>query len=250
MSEEYLELDVQMPRAFHQSDLNGFNSCPAKWALSKVNTYRSASDTTHLRLGSLVHDTIDKYYKMLDEVPNPNRAKILIQNLFEEKWRTGGIYELKAKYEKCLANYINFEIFRLETWKSYLPTKTEYRFKYKNGEFNYSGIIDFYSEVDGTMVDWKTSSDTQLTATHLRQAEIFRRAIPGMQTVIFVCLGSGSILTAPPMPDGWILEETRKFRDTVLTGKYLKKRNPWCTNCEEMWSCEFSDVKLWDDQIW
>jgi len=197
----------------------------------------------------MVHNTIDKHFKMFSGSADPEVLRRMIQNLFDSEWRTSGVYELESKYKKCVKSFIDFEIFRQAHWKEYKPTQTEYRFKYELDGFKYSGIVDLWGEEDSIMIDWKTSKDTKLNVSHLRQAEIYRRSKPNVKTVIFVCLGSGSILTAPAMPPTWLTEQTQVFADAIKSGVFERKRQ-WCRSCEEVWACEFNDVYLWGDHPW
>jgi len=249
---DFIEINLDFPYSISQSSLNTFHDCPAKYALQKGTDYHVQTDTSHLRLGILMHDVIDKYYKALNgKTPENEDVMIkMIKTLFTNRWRTSGVYELEKKYKTCLKNFINFEIHRLNTWEEYLPSRSEKHFKYVLGQYRFSGIIDFFNEKVGTMIDWKSSVATELHVTNIRQSEIYRRAIPEIKNVLFVNLGSGAIITAPKMPEDWLLKQVDEMREVIESSKYRKKYNKYCTNCPEMWTCEFLDTKLWDDLMW
>tara|TARA_Y100000296_G_C4998592_1_gene168997 strand:- start:108 stop:548 length:441 start_codon:yes stop_codon:yes gene_type:complete len=146
-----------------------------------------------------------------------------------------------------MKNFTEFEITRRKTWESYLPTLIEESLQ--NEELN--GIVDFYSEEDETVIDWKTGKKTELSLDDYRQGEVYRKLLEEqgkkVSRVLFVVLSSGRVLNLPIQKENWIGQELLKIKTSISNGNFKKKPSVLCGWCPYVIRCEFEGVGLWQN---
>jgi len=242
-----------MQKRLSPSSMNTFKTCPAQYNYHYIERApKIYVPRHHMDLGEYVHNAIQDYFD--NAATKPTKTLEITQRIDSSFDRIIGNKfmgqpSMMKKLKFCLKNFKEFEIYRARKWKTYQPTFIEKDLK----DEDFRGIIDFYSEPEETIIDWKTGYKQNLTDNDVIQAEVYRYLLEkqgySVKRVFFVVLTSGSVLQAQLQKDGWILEQQKQIRDSI-SGKHFPARpNRYCFNCVYQIACEFSDINLWDDYL-
>ena len=240
-------------RQISPSSINSFKNCPAQWNYYYIEKPKGIYiETPHIDLGTYAHSAIEKYFG--SAVPKPKREIEIIQRIdicFAEvvgdKFRS--MPSIQTKLNKVIKNFKEFELRRASKWKTYLPTFIEKDLR----NDNFRGIIDFYSEPEATVIDWKTGYKQDVTQQDIIQGEVYRNLLTTsgypVDKVYFVSLGLGKMLEVPRQRDGFIGDQLFKTQYAISQDQFPAKPNQWCYNCVYQIQCEFRDTNLWEEYL-
>ena len=242
-----------MKRKLSPSGMNTYKTCPAQWNYHYIEKPQGIYvPTHHMDLGEFVHSAIEDYFKHSQEKPTKKleitqRIDSSFEKVIGNKFM--GQPEMTRKLRACLKNFKEFEIYRARKWKTYAPTFIEKNLQ----DDDFRGIVDFYSEPEATIIDWKTGYKQNLNENDKVQAEVYRylfekQGYP-VDKVYFVVLTTGSVLQAQLQKDGWILEQHKQIMSAIEDKNFPAKPNKFCKSCVYQIACEFSDANLWEDYI-
>lgn len=230
--------------------MNMFSQCPAKFNYEKIEHVQPIfMERGKMDVGNDVHHAIQSYFSNSQEKPRKIELVEGIKRAWEQiigdKYKSNR--ELQHRVTQSLKNFTEFEITRRKTWESYLPTLVEESLQ--NEELN--GIVDFYSEEDETVIDWKTGKKTELSLDDYRQGEVYRKLLEEqgkkVSRVLFVVLSSGRVLNLPIQRENWIGQELLKIKTSISNGNFKKKPSILCGWCPYVIRCEFEGVELWQN---
>lgn len=247
-----INLNVELPKTFSPSQVNTFRDCPARWALSRSNSFKAKTNSMYLDLGSIVHNSINNYYRSIphDQEITKEYIKSQVKSAFYDIWLSHRIPSLEPRFNRSLANFTKFEVNRLKSGGTYLPAKTEWAVKKHWEGYNLYGIIDFYSRDTKTIIDWKTGSKAELNLSYLFQGEFYRLLAnlshEECETVIFMFINLGEALIVPKRDFNWLKESLDLIVLTAKVGEFKKNKESYCSNCNEIWACDYSDTPLWE----
>ena len=235
------------------SSINTFQNCPAQWNYRYITHDKGIYlETPHIDLGTYAHSAIEKYFgsastKPKKEIEITQRIDICFSEVVGDKFRS--MPSIQTKLNKVIKNFKELELRRASKWKVYLPTFIEKDLR----NDNFRGIVDFYSEPEATIIDWKTGYKQNLNENDKVQAEVYRylfekQGYP-VDKVYFVVLTTGSVLQAQLQKDGWILEQHKQIMSAIEDKNFPAKPNKFCKSCVYQIACEFSDANLWEDYI-
>ena len=236
------------------SSINTFQNCPAQWNYRYI-THEGGIylETPHIDLGTYAHNAIEKYFgsaatKPKREIEITQRIDICFAEVIGDKFRS--MPSIQTKLNKVIKNFKEFELRRASKWKVYLPTFIEKDLR----NDNFRGLIDFYSEPEATVIDWKTGYKQDITQQDIIQGEVYRNLLTThdypVNKIYFVSLGLGKMLEVPRQRDGFIEDELFKTKYSISQDDFPARPNQWCYNCTYQIQCEFRDINLWDDYIW
>ena len=221
--------------------MNTFKMCPGIYV-----------PTHHMDLGQFVHSAIQDYFEHAAEKPTKaieitERIDSSFEKVIGNKFM--GQPAMMKKLRSSLKNFKDFELMRARKWKTYQPTFIEKDMR--NDDFR--GIVDFYSEPEETVIDWKTGYKQNLNDNDIIQSEVYRFLLEKLghkvTKVFFVILTTGSVLQAQLQKDGWILEQHKQIMSAIEDKNFPAKPNKFCKSCVYQIACEFSDANLWEDYI-
>jgi len=135
------------------STIKVFNSCKFHLFCRKVAKYEQDGgvDTKYADGGTVVHDSIEHYYKNIEKLPLARDEKIAeVKNYFHILWEQSELKEsLKIdEYWLCVANAIRLNI---------KATDIEHEF-ITNSPVKFRGFADLMNREDHFILDWKTST--------------------------------------------------------------------------------------------
>ena len=233
--------------------MNTFKMCPAQWKYHYVDKAPGIYvPTHHMDLGQFVHSAIQDYFEHAAEKPTKaieitERIDSSFEKVIGNKFM--GQPAMMKKLRSSLKNFKDFELMRARKWKTYQPTFIEKDMR--NDDFR--GIVDFYSEPEETVIDWKTGYKQNLNDNDIIQSEVYRFLLEKLghkvTKVFFVILTTGSVLQAQLQKDGWILEQHKQIMSAIEDKNFPAKPNKFCKSCVYQIACEFSDANLWEDYI-
>lgn len=235
------------------SSINSFQNCPAQWNYRYIEKPNKIYiETPHIDLGTYVHSAIERYFgtaitKPKKDLEITQKIDIAFGEVIGDKFRS--MPSIQTKLNKVIRNFKEFELRRASKWKTYLPTFIEKDLR--NDKFR--GIIDFYSEPEATIIDWKTGYKQDITEQDIIQGEVYRNLLTThdypVDKVYFASLGLGKMLEVPKQRDGFIDEQLFKTQYAISQDQFPAKPNQWCYNCVYQIQCEFRDTNLWEDYL-
>jgi hypothetical protein len=239
-------IDLAQVRA-SASSMNTFFLCQRLWLYQRMQSkgliFGIPVDDESRRLGVNFHSAvIPQYFTDIPEKPTPKDIETVARNTFESHFDAT---LLSKNAETILENFIAFEKQRAKTWRQYKPDFIEKHLEFEDFE----GIIDFYG--DSTIIDWKTGNLTNITPDLMRQGAIYKLLATknGLQVskVLFVGLLTNRVITLPLLSESWIMEEKRKFFDSLAQKEFKKNINSHCQTCMFILRCWSEDRRgLWD----
>jgi len=233
---------------YSPSALNMFAQCPAKYKYEKLDHVQPIYvERAKADVGHDVHHAIQYYFSKVQEKPRRIELTEGIKRAWDEivgnKYKSNRI--LQHRVTQSLKNFTEFEIMRRKTWKSYLPSMVEKPLQGKE----FRGIVDFYSEKEQVVIDWKTGKKNELSLDDYRQGEIYRKLLEEegkkVSRVLFVVLSTGKVLSVPTLSDGWLGQEIIKIKSSISNGNFPKKPSMLCGYCPYVIRCEMEGIGLW-----
>jgi len=153
--------------------------------------------------------------------PTPKQIELYIEKAFED----GFNFIMKGKVRKTNTikkNFLAFELRRLKTWKQYKPTFVEKRFKVTIFPDlpDFIGYLDFYSQEDETIIDWKSGGLEMNEPTKI-QGKVYELAMQAMNLPasksLFFALRDGRLLEVPKLTKGCSGSDHGDDRDGART---------------------------------
>ena len=199
--------------------------------------------------GSVIHESIAEYFKTINPTPNKGTIAGTIQTILERNWKASGLKGMDSRRDKCMQNFIKFEIKRLGSWKQYRPTYVEQRMKAKINGVNYHTIVDAYWEEDATIVDWKSGNLNSIGITERIQGQVMKMVVEAyekpVERVMFVALRMGLDLTMPPTTYGFVEAKVKSIFERDRLNDFPKKRSSLCSWCGYSIRCNMEGRCLW-----
>ena len=203
-------------------------------------------------MGTYAHSAIEKYFgsastKPKKEIEITQRIDICFAEVVGDKFRS--MPSIQTKLNKVIKNFKELELRRASKWKVYLPTFIEKDLR----NDNFRGIVDFYSEPEATIIDWKTGYKQDITEQDIIQGEVYRNLLTThdypVDKVYFASLALGKMLEVPKQRDGFIEDQLFKTKYAISQDQFPARPNQWCYNCSYQIQCEFRDTNLWEDYL-
>lgn len=236
-----------------QSQLYYAEQCPRSWFYYRAKVPRIVEEMTYALIGTVMHESIKEYYKTIGDNPHQGAIQGTLKSIVDKNWNIyeSQLKEYSGRREKCVTNFINFEVNRLSTFKKFKPTIVEEDLKAIIGRIEYRAIIDAFWEEDGIITDWKTGNKNMLSPQDYLQghieAMILRQHGYTVRKILFVSLFSGLILELPKVEDDYVHNKAMKMIGYWTSGKFPKNRTPACTSCPWNLRCKLEDrgICLW-----
>lgn len=159
-------------RGISQSAINLYRNCPFSWYLKYIeNREPMFWDHSILDVGSIVHDTIDSYYRV-HFLMDATADDILLEtyNILKNKWDTYLLPEQLKKAYICLQNFSKWEHKNLLNRIRTKPSTEQ-----KIDACGFYGIIDYVDINNDEAVDWKTNTYPSISRDYKIQAVIYRK---------------------------------------------------------------------------
>ena len=237
-----------LERGISQSGLSLFRYCPYAYKLKYIDKCeRMFFDHSILDVGSYVHDSIDKYYK-LHFLMDVQKNDILLEtyDILKSIWDTSLLPEQLSQAYTCLENHAEWEYNNLQRGIRVKPL-TEQKISYDG----YYGILDYIDLPSKKFIDWKTGKRAYLSYDYRMQAYIYKILSEGMFNVKL-----NSFYFFFLYPKQWrkvsyndekqikVAEETEKLKvdliDSLERNEFEKcpRTDNGCKNCSLAYYCQ------------
>ncbi len=232
------------------SAINQIKRCPRQWQLSMQLASRIEVESKYLVLGRKTHEIIASYYRIVGQTPTEQTIHTTADKVFE-RWYAPEIKTMLHQVNELKKNFIAYELQRHKTWQQYRPTLVEKKLNVKiwNDLPEFHPIIDFYSEPQKTIIDWKTGT-VEMNEELMIQGKIYELSLRAMakpvEHVIFVGLKHNVAYEMPKVQDGWAYGICKDVADLIKSGHFPKRPTPLCGWCSFILNCEFDYTCLWD----
>ncbi len=232
------------------SAINQIRRCPKQWQYSMQHSAQVAVEGKYLILGRQTHAIIASYYRTIGQSPTEQTIHTTADKVFE-RWYAPEIKTMLHQVNELKKNFIAYELQRHKTWQQYRPTLVEKKLNVKlwNDLPEFHPIIDFYSEPQKTIIDWKTGT-VEMNEELMIQGKIYELALKALgkpvEHVIFVALKHGLSYEMPKVQDGWAYGICKDVADLIKTGHFPKRPTALCGWCSFILNCEFDYTCLWD----
>jgi CRISPR/Cas system-associated exonuclease Cas4 (RecB family) len=223
-----------------------FNICPFKWHCQQICvTEKETTGTRKRDLGTLVHGIIEDYFGTiaLREAITTGDIEYIAKTKFSSHWDENkhDFPRLYKRTKRNIDNFISIEQRRLKTWKNYQPTTIEKQLY--SGPF--SGKMDWYSETEHAIIDWKTSDTSYLSNSMLIQGSIYkilaeRNNMP-VKKVFFALTYPGLLLEMPPQTMNWLKKELSPMVKMLKEDDFPRKKSGICKTCGYTDHCGLSN---------
>lgn len=236
---------------FSPSEINTGYNCPYLWKCGKERQPTIAVETKFADFGHVIHESIAQYFKMISPDPHSGAIRGTIKSIVNEKLKASGLRRMDTRKEKCINNFVKFEVKRLKTWKQYIPTHIEQKKQAKVNGINYRTIGDAYWRADETIIDWKSGKMAQIGVVERIQGQVMKIVWTALgfpvKRVIFVALQTGLALEMPHTTNGFVEDKVRSLCEYDRLGYFPKKKSSLCYFCEYQLRCAFEEagVCLW-----
>lgn len=206
-------------------------------------------DEDAMLYGSAIHNIMALYFTSMSLHPTPKQIELYIEKAFED----GFNFIMKGKVRKTNTikkNFLEFELRRLKTWKQYKPTFVEKRFKVTIFPDlpDFIGYLDFYSQEDETIIDWKSGGLEMNEPTKI-QGKVYELAMQAMNLPasksLFFALRDGRLLEVPKLTKGWLYQICKDMFEQVRDDIFPPKLGPLCGWCPHILRCQFEGKCLW-----
>jgi len=236
---------TEKKRKFSPSSINEFYACPKQWRLHRrEGIAKLPVETIPMEFGAVGHVAIKEYFETVREKPTADQIQKLFTAIFDENLERSGLPVSKERVDKIRDNFIHFEQERLKGWKVYKPTLVETVLETDI----FTTIVDFYSESEQTLIDWKFGNKNDVTDDDLRQGKIMEIVLRThghkVSRILFVALFPNRRFEIPQLGDGFVENEVRKMEDDIKTN-YFPKVERYCSNCDVLLDCQLEECCLW-----
>lgn len=233
------------PGRYSPSRINEFNSCPKQWQLHRLKVVGIPRSRIFLDLGICIHESIAEYFKTIGSKPKPKQIEKIFMTIFEQHWERFSLdSDMRSRANRICRNFISFEQQRIKQWKTYLPTLIEERLS----DSTYVTIVDFYSEPEKTLIDWKTGYKRDLTQADQIQGKVMEYLLEKhnykVEKVLFVALQTNRVFEAVHVGDGIIESAVKKIKEAIRLG-YFPKAGEYCKYCDVILDCQLEEQNLW-----
>ena len=232
------------------SAINQIRRCPRQWQLSMQLSAQVETEQKYLVFGRQIHAVIASYYRTIGQSATEQTIHTAIDKAFE-RWYAPEIKTMLHQVNDTKKHFLTYELQRHKTWQQYKPTLVEKKLNVKiwNDIPEFHPIIDFYSESQKTIIDWKTGN-VEMNEELMIQGKIYEMSLKAMnkpvEHVIFVGLKHGVAYEMPKVQDGWAYGICKGVVDLVKSGHFHKNPSPLCNWCPFILNCEFDYTWLWD----
>jgi len=162
-----------MKKGISQSAISIYKECPYAYYL-EYNFNRQAMhfNPDVMDTGKLVHDAIDKYYKLY-YLTTGTAEDILTESydVLRRNWDTSLELEELNKGYTCLHHHSLFEYSNIKNGITKPLTEIDI---YGNG---YHGVIDYDDLVNNKAIDWKTGRSVYLSKGYRMQAHVYKELL-------------------------------------------------------------------------
>ena len=221
------------------SSINDFLQCPAKfWYIRKFKPLPIKTEA--MQFGSILHNIIATYYKIIPDDLTPNRCFIYIRNAIEQVVGSQSLNTVLKKFSWHLSRFEKFEKERLSWHISPKPLGVEKEVI----KPPFKGIVDaiFKKGNEMVVVDWKSGrSPNQIPDEYAIQGCIYGY-LTNASEIIFYFLGSGRSLRVE-------YNHCEKVKDTINTvikkikeGHFEKKPGSHCETCPVQIPCYLDKI--------
>ena len=230
-----------------QSQMYYAEHCPHSWYFYRIKAQQIQGDMTYMTIGTIIHESIEEYFKVIGDNPHSGQITGTFKSIVDKNWAVyeSLLKEYSGRKDKCVANFVNFEVNRSLTAKKYKPTLLEQDLKAIIGRIEYRAIVDAFWEEEGLIADWKTGNKNMLSAQDYLQGQIetmiLREHGYTVKKVVFVSLFSGLVLELPKVTDEYVHEKAMKMINYWNTGKFPKNRGQGCNMCQWNLRCKLED---------
>jgi len=243
-------MNLRAGHAFSPSQITTHENCPFQWESYIKKLPQIATETKYATAGSVIHQSIADYFKVINPAPGRGEIEGTIQTILDRNWEASGLKRMDSRKDKCLQNFVRFEDKRRRTWKQYKPTLIEQRLKVTVNGIKYHTIVDAYWKEDSTIVDWKSGKMNQIGVGEQIQGQIMSMVIKAMgnpvNKVIFAALLTGLSLEMPPVTDGFIEKKIATMLEHARLDMFPKKKSYLCSWCSYILRCKFDGKRcLW-----
>jgi len=240
-------MKLRADHTFSPSQITTHENCPFQWQNDILHTPRIAIETKYATAGSVIHQSIAEYFKVINPSPNKGEIEGTIQTILDRNWEASGLKRMDSRKDKCLQNFVRFEDKRRRTCKRYKPTLIEQRLKVTVNGIKYHTIVDAYWREDSTIVDWKSGKMNQIGVSEQIQGQVMRMVITAMgnpvDKVIFAALLTGLSLEMPKVTDGFIEKKVATMLEHARLDMFPKKESYLCSWCPYVLRCRYDGVR-------
>jgi hypothetical protein len=231
------------------SDISLFSTCPLWFLLYKNKVKGIEVDNEASQYGIDIHNLIREYFnyvKSHKDYLSPDFIETTFYEMFDKAY-VNDSPKFKNKSSNIKENFVRFERERLERdgIENYLPTSIEQKLCYEN----LVGVIDYYNENTGTIIDWKTGNMTILEPYHYVQGKLYERLLTRLgkpvKQVLFVALSSGMSFEMPYVTDSWLDEKINYLLDSVKLNRFRPNPSGLCAYCPYILECQTRRMCLW-----
>lgn len=237
------------------SALSGFRSCPYKWAVGRLKYPMLPQEAKHLDLGSIVHELLARYYRVVDVKAPYKQRERTIDEMFTDNPFLNSIEGLKTKTADVIKGFKKFEKSR----DSFFPVFTPDELEKTLVSGRYKCITDLYCRAGEFGIDWKSSSVPALIQPSQPQDSFESYFIQGAINVFllnelgypckkfyFVGLVGCQVVECPIMGKGWVEKMTEEMLSDIKRGAYVRIPNRYCYSCPAQLRCSFLGKNIWE----
>lgn len=231
------------------SDIGLFDTCPLWYLMEKTKVKGIEVDREAAQYGTDIHNLIREYFSFAKH-HQEEISSDFIEATFLELFKKSYINDsprFRQKTASIKENFVKFERERLERdgIDSYLPSDIEQKLYLGN----LVGVVDYYNEKTGTIIDWKTGNMTVLEQANYVQGKMYERLLTSqnkpVKQVLFVALSSGMTFEMPSVTDSWLDEKINYLLDNVKLNRFNPKPSPLCAYCPFILECQSKRLCLW-----
>ena len=243
---------VPEPSHYSPSAINSFRTCPRKWMYHKLEYERLPEDKKYALIGSVVHSSIQDYYRRISEPVSRQSITSLFTDTLDALWDSANIKRMDQRRDKIAKCFIEFEIERLSTFKQFIPSLVERRLTTDVYGPRMVTIVDAYWEADKLCINWKTSNSTELSTGMLIQGKFESMVLEAnrfpVERYYFLMLYTGVRLELPKVTRSVIDVEIDKIRGCCEQQYFPMNEGGLCDwYCEDnlRCRCERDGKTLW-----
>lgn len=214
-----------------------FMECPYRFYLRKIKLVPALKPfwKEAVEFGTLVHETIQRYYEIIPKDLTPKEVSIYLS-----KARHDIGAELTERYERQLRGFERFEKQRLGWSFETKPVAVE---KYYE-KYPFCGIVDvlFRKGRKLIVVDWKTGYGGNINTNYMIQGMVYR-ILTDADEVYFVFLEYGLVQKLPKIDKKWFQQQVNNIIKALKTNNFKKNREK-CKYCPYQIYCKLEEIKV------
>jgi len=239
---------------FTQTQMNLAEKCSLSWFYYRKKVPRVVSDDRYTLAGSIVHESIKDYYKVITDNPHSGVISGTFKEILERRWDPykEKLKDLYNRKEKCKESFIKFEVGRLGRWQKFRPTLIEDKREAKLDGIDFFTILDTFWKEDGILVDWKTGNKVMIDTSDYIQGSIEKLILEDngftVRKVLFIMLSSGKVIEMPHKPREFILDRARAMIEIWKEQRYERNKEGGCMFCNYQLRCQLEEkgICMWE----